>query len=60
MVATWETSATANPTSSVFATQQFPIKDLSGPPAANASVEFGSIDDWAAVTDSERPLSAAP
>lgn len=42
------------------ATQQFPIKDLSGPPAANASVEFGSIDDWGAVTDIERPLSAAP
>ncbi|WP_193100301.1 molecular chaperone [Burkholderia sp. Z1] len=41
-------------------TQQFPIKDLAGPPAANASVEFGSINDWGAVTDIERPVSAAP
>lgn len=41
------------------AAQRFPIKDLAAAPAAGASVEFGSINDWGASTDIERPVSVA-
>lgn len=41
-------------------TQRFPIKDLAGAPAAGATVEFGSINDWGRATDIERPVSVEP
>ena len=41
-------------------TQRFPIKDLAGPPAADATVGFGSINDWGRSTDIERPVGVAP
>lgn len=41
-------------------TQRFPIKQLSGAPAAGATVEFGSINDWGRSVDVKRPVSIAP
>ncbi|WP_342611250.1 fimbrial biogenesis chaperone [Burkholderia ambifaria] len=41
-------------------TQRFPIKDLAGAPAAGATVEFGSINDWGRATDIERPVGVEP
>ncbi|EML1602290.1 fimbria/pilus periplasmic chaperone [Burkholderia cenocepacia] len=38
-------------------TQEFPIADLKAPPAANAKVQFGSINDWGASTNNEVPVS---
>lgn len=41
-------------------TQRFPIKDLAGAPAADATVEFANINDWGRATDIKRPVSVAP
>ncbi|HDR9875567.1 fimbrial biogenesis chaperone [Burkholderia cenocepacia] len=41
-------------------TQRFPIKQLAGAPAAGATVEFGSINDWGRSVDVKRPVSIAP
>ncbi|MCL4636925.1 fimbria/pilus periplasmic chaperone [Burkholderia sp.] len=41
-------------------TQRFPIKQLAGAPAAGATVEFGSINDWGRSIDVKRPVSIAP
>lgn len=40
--------------------QRFPISGLAGLPAASATVEFGSIDDWGATVDNEQPVSSTP
>ncbi|WP_175975693.1 fimbria/pilus periplasmic chaperone [Burkholderia sp. BCC1047] len=41
-------------------TQRFPIKHLATAPAADAMVEFGSINDWGRATDIKRPVAVAP
>ncbi|MBR7945630.1 fimbrial biogenesis chaperone [Burkholderia cenocepacia] len=38
-------------------TQEFPIADLKTLPAADAKVQFGSINDWGASTNNEVPVS---
>ncbi|TCW83034.1 pilus assembly protein [Burkholderia sp. SRS-46] len=42
------------------ATHEFPITELNAPPAADAKVQFGSINDWGASTNNERPVSIQP
>ncbi|KDB05880.1 Pili assembly chaperone [Burkholderia sp. lig30] len=41
-------------------TRQFPVKDLAAHPAAGATVEFNSIDDWGASSDNSQPVSEKP
>ncbi|WP_311767578.1 fimbria/pilus periplasmic chaperone [Burkholderia seminalis] len=38
-------------------TQAFPVPDLKAPPAADARVRFGSINDWGASANHEMPVS---
>ncbi|MEB2601432.1 fimbria/pilus periplasmic chaperone [Burkholderia cenocepacia] len=38
-------------------TREFPVADLKAPPAADAKVRFGSINDWGASTNNEVPVS---
>ncbi|UEP27526.1 MULTISPECIES: molecular chaperone [unclassified Burkholderia] len=38
-------------------TQEFPVAALKVPPAADAKVRFGSINDWGASTNNEMPVA---
>ncbi|RQT03025.1 molecular chaperone [Burkholderia contaminans] len=38
-------------------TQEFPVADLKAPPAPDAKVRFGSINDWGASTNNELPVA---
>ncbi|WP_175774210.1 fimbrial biogenesis chaperone [Burkholderia anthina] len=41
------------------ASARFPLQNFTGTPGANATVEFGGINDWGATKDLELPLSPA-